>query len=1492
MVEIVDVVTAVDEIIGIRICCKPAGHISRGKMAAGDDRLNLGRVDNILPRQVVGRASNLLRRVSAAIHATQVERVGLGVVGPPGIGVSDEVTALARRPYELDPRAVDAAITSGVKARRKTGARLEPGVVKERVALGSIGAPHAGVRVTTGDAVKSRALERGVCTHDDLLEGGATLEHIRISGEDGDVIALVVRSRGAKGRLAHIPTGDVHFLELGVTLEEALEAQGVLGVHTGAVKGDEARVAGKPARKVDGVDLGASGIVDDGDDVEHRAAGDGRQPGQPGLLARCDGDTVANGAVVVEVCNAHDERAGLVGHAIVDGLLGKVAPPEIGVLVCAVMEFPGVGDGTGRLAAALHVLGKQVGIGAAEVLIGGAQPLTGEVHVRRDALEAGAFENGGGTQDELVEGDVATLVVGNRRERIDIEEVLDVETRLGEVPLGEIERLELVVALEHPGDVGGTRDVKLFGLDISQSNVILEPLRGVHDPDDGVVTIDEHLLDHGGDVFALGHVWRCEATPRKLVVKLLDLVGLVGLLKAERQGVLGHVVAPPDVVVAVEAALDNGIEVIVIVGVHVAAGRIMRSEDGGAIVPGPVLVEPRTLFLTVVYQVGKSGTLENGGGARLDVVERAAACEHVGHVLANHLPCGQVEVLQGRAVAEHLGKGGDGARVPLPYRHLVNDARSTLEHGRKVGDLGDVPIGQRREVGDGSATLEHGGHGRCLGNIPRGKTIQALLVEGGIAREHAREIRDLVGMPSVGTHEVCQQCVALEHVLERRGVVDVHVGGIEVGELDVVGKPRLGEGDVEAARAGCRHRVDSGQLGLDRGTRRKPGKVGRDEVHRVGAVGTQGERLEATIIVLVGELPPAHVVRLEAAAKNIAIPDVRERIVKDLVRRRARPERIAHAQALGAIEPGSIGKLPHALGACATCKRIVKAASDERNIASHGKRGNGAAAGEHVLERVGRLGRNHMPSGDVESGEARAVLEHGGEVGYLDDTPLLHAADIRELGAILEHLAQVGSRSDVHAAGLDIMQRGVALEPGAGVLHDQRTVDVKGPGLERGYGGLCTGGGDRGVGIVDQQPGKLRGKCLDVGVPQGLVRLVDADGQGLEAAVAVLVGEPPPLGAVGRETTTTDGGVPTVGDLVGERAAARIASRQTIRAIVPGAIGNLPDAVPAGTTGKGVVQSAAHEHRIARSDDGVDGRASGNHVLHAKIFAIGNGCELHVPAGDIERGKSRATLEHRGEVGDVARVPAREGAVVLEGDAVLEHAGHELRGRRVPRADASQVGEALAILEHVGEVLDLCGVPSSSALYRGEPNITLEEALKALGIGGVETRAVKRGDEEIRRVGAEDKVVDGKSCIGTIPDAIELHVEIIVTRRRNRKLDDNFSSTTYGKSDIGVRGHESSSVHTAISHSGDGLDDFKMHRIAARQAIVEDKRIGSCLHGDWRVHNGNATSTGNANGIAADRSVKGAVRPVTKSRQIDIFAINFGGREPVGSILGQLQLAM
>lgn len=197
-----------------------------------------------------------------------------------------EVTALARRPYELDARAVGAAMTGGVKARREASTRLEPGVVKERVALGGIGAPHAGIRVTAGDAVKSRTLQRGVGTHDDLLEGGATLEHVRISGEDGNVVALVVRSGRAKGRLAHIPAGDVHFLELGVALEEALEAQGVLGIHAGTVKGDEARVAGKPAREVDGVDLGAGGIVDDGDNMQHRAARDGRQPRQPGLLGQ------------------------------------------------------------------------------------------------------------------------------------------------------------------------------------------------------------------------------------------------------------------------------------------------------------------------------------------------------------------------------------------------------------------------------------------------------------------------------------------------------------------------------------------------------------------------------------------------------------------------------------------------------------------------------------------------------------------------------------------------------------------------------------------------------------------------------------------------------------------------------------------------------------------------------------------------------------------------------------------------------------------------------------------------------------------------------------------------------------------------------------------------------------------------------------------------------------------------------------------------------
>lgn len=165
--------------------------------------------------------------------------------------------------------------------------------------------------------------------------------------------------------------------------------------------------------------------------------------------------------IVIEVGNAHDKGARLVGHIVINGFLGKEAPPEIGVALSTVIEFPGVGDGASRLAAILHVLGEQLGIGAAEAGISGAQPLAGEVHVRCDRLEARALEDGVGAEDEFVECDVATLGIGV----VYIEKVGEDQAGLSHIPSGEIKGGELVVALEHALNGRRAGDVNLFGLD-------------------------------------------------------------------------------------------------------------------------------------------------------------------------------------------------------------------------------------------------------------------------------------------------------------------------------------------------------------------------------------------------------------------------------------------------------------------------------------------------------------------------------------------------------------------------------------------------------------------------------------------------------------------------------------------------------------------------------------------------------------------------------------------------------------------------------------------------------------------------------------------------------------------------------------------------------------------------------------------------------------------------------------------------------------------
>lgn len=80
------IAATIDKIVCIGITrAKPSHHRGRSKLATGDDCLDLGCIDDALPRMVIGITGHGL----LAIDATQVERVRLGIVGPPGIGIAD-----------------------------------------------------------------------------------------------------------------------------------------------------------------------------------------------------------------------------------------------------------------------------------------------------------------------------------------------------------------------------------------------------------------------------------------------------------------------------------------------------------------------------------------------------------------------------------------------------------------------------------------------------------------------------------------------------------------------------------------------------------------------------------------------------------------------------------------------------------------------------------------------------------------------------------------------------------------------------------------------------------------------------------------------------------------------------------------------------------------------------------------------------------------------------------------------------------------------------------------------------------------------------------------------------------------------------------------------------------------------------------------------------------------------------------------------------------
>lgn len=208
--------------------------------------------------------------------------------------------------------------------------------------------------------------------------------------------------------------------------------------------------------------------------------------------------------------------------------------------------------------------------------------------------------------------------------------------------------------------------------------MVLEPLGRIGNLDR---VLEIHVLDQIKDGLSTRKIGWCEATPRQTVVELLDLIAQRRIGQAEGQGMLGHVVAPPNVAVAIEATLNDGLEEVLGRGtIAIATRRVMLGQNLGAVIPGLVLVEPGTPLLGVIDEVSKARTFKNSGLAGLDVEERAATCNHVGHVAVDHLPGREVEVLEQGAVAEHLGKAHGRTRIPSSDGALVDNARAALEH--------------------------------------------------------------------------------------------------------------------------------------------------------------------------------------------------------------------------------------------------------------------------------------------------------------------------------------------------------------------------------------------------------------------------------------------------------------------------------------------------------------------------------------------------------------------------------------------------------------------------------------------------------------------------------------------------------------------------------------------------------------------------------------------------------------------------------------------
>jgi len=532
-------------------------------------------------------------------------------------------------------------------------------------------------------------------------------------------------------------------------------------------------------------------------------------------------------------------------------------------------------------------------------------------------------------------------------------------------------------------------------------------------------------------------------------------VAALGAVVSDRELLGAHVVFPPHVQVAVEAAAQDLLPVVG-VGACVQAGGVQGGQVARAVGPhgsaARGVAGPAAVVLRAVLQlVGQARAGKHGGRARGNVGQRAVVCQHVRHGTAPHVPCGEIDRLEQRAALEHVRQ----VRVlnePAAQARRVLQIRAVLEHAREIPHARNVPTRKRIERLDVRAALEHVGHVDAGARVPQQHGLQVVVAQRLATLEHATEVLRGARVPAHVTQRV-QLLAAGEHPGHVRRLRHVHAAAVEREQLVVVLEPAggvvhddaaLGAHVLHAVLCGLERRRRGGCVagGLHVAERRDPRKIGR--CHFDARIG--GARAQDQLGIGLHILPPRGAVQAEAATQEGIVPNV-----GDGARMRCRA-RVARRQAARAVEPrlaAALAHTPHAVGGLAIRKVVIHAGTIEHGLLARDNRGQQIASGKGrggftaapsgEANHVGQVGSSrcvHIPFGEVKLGQLAITIEHVREVLNGMRVPASDAGVVHERTAIGEHAAHIRHVAHIPVAHeRDVSQRVAVFEHAVGVGH-------------------------------------------------------------------------------------------------------------------------------------------------------------------------------------------------------------------------------------------------------------------------------------------------------------------------------------------------------------------------------------------------------------------------------------------------------------------------